>query len=118
MKVLKTSINSDMDWKSEPVRTSFENSRNGHVYFYRDKTIAHKELTTEELATINQEETSKRDAAKASVNGGDLNGTNGGADVLTISIGDSSSSSTAAAAKSRRKERALKIYLDSPVKAS
>lgn len=120
MKIMKTSINSDMDWKSDPLRTSFDNSHNGHVYFYRDKTVVHKELTAQEIAAINLKEATERDAVKATLNGGNTNGgASGDPGVLAIGAGDAGSSFTAAAAKNRRKERALKIYLDaSPVKAS
>lgn len=121
MKISKTSIHTDMDWKSEPLLTSFDTSRNGHVYFYRDKTVPPKELTGAELAAITLEETNQREAAKAALNGGDqtTNGAGGGAGDSILAPGDSGSSSYMAATKNRRKEKALKIYLDSsPVKAS
>lgn len=122
MKIMKTSINSDMDWKSDPLRTSFDNSHNGHVYFYRDKTVAQKELTPQEIAAINIKESTERDAVKAALDGGDQNVISASRDtgLPTNGVGEAGSSSyTAAVAKNRRKERALKIYLDaSPVKAS
>lgn len=120
MKISKTSINADMDWKSEPKKTSLEDSRSGHVYFYRDKTRPHKELTVDEVAEISREETSKRDAAKAALNGGLTNGGGSGEGYSSTAGGglDAGSSSSTAAATNRRKERGLKIYIDaSPVKA-
>lgn len=109
--------------------TSFDTARSGQVYFYRDKTVSPKELTAEEIAGIQQEETTKRDEAKAALNGGiGANGAGGGGsgdggtehgssrDNATTSAGlaeGGSSSSYTAVNKNRRKERALKIYLDS-----
>lgn len=113
MKISRTCIDADMDWKTESISTSFENSRNGHVYFCRDKRVAAKETTPEEVAAIQQDETSQRDALKAAQNGSA--GQNGASnDDATGSV-----DANTAAAKNRRKERALKIYLDSsPAKVS
>lgn len=115
MKISRASINSDMDWKAEPFRTTFENSRNGHVYFYRDKSVPAKELTPQEVADIQREETAKRDEAKATLNGACAD-QNGSGDSATTALGDLGSSSFTATAKNnnhRRKEKALKIYVDS-----
>lgn len=122
MKISKSCINSDMDWKSEPLPTSMDAARNGHVYFYRDKTVTPKELTSEEIAAIVAEEQKQREAAKATLNGGDAangGGASGSGDSIWAAGTDSNSSSYFTANKNRRKEKALKIYLDSsPVKAS
>lgn len=119
MKISKVNINGDMDWKSEPIRTSFDASRSGHVYFYRDKTVAHKELSTDEAAAIQAEESRQRETARAALGGSSNGEASGGAgDNLTAastSTENGSSSYNAAATKNRRKERALKIYLDSSV---
>lgn len=127
MKISRANINADMDWKAEPLVTSYDSARSGQVYFYRDKTVSPKELTAEEIAGIQQEETKKREEAKAAMNGGTGAAAGGGGgdggtehgssrDNATASVGlaeGGSSSSYTAVNKNRRKERALKIYLDS-----
>lgn len=122
MKISRANINSDMDWKSEPMKTSFENSRNGHVYFYRDKTVPAKPLTAQEISAIQQAESAQRETARAALNGarGEQNGSGDGGTSSGGHLDNGSASSTATlASKNRRKERALKIYLDcSPAKVS
>lgn len=104
MKISKTSIHADMDWKSEPLRTSFENSRNGHVYFYRDKNVPPKTLTAEEVAALQLAETKQRS---------ELHDGSGENTLAGAGSSDTGPSTYVAAAKSGRKERGLKIYLDS-----
>ena len=117
----RTTLHTSLRWTDEKIVTSYEIPLNGHVYYYRDKEVPLKELSAEEKQEIESEEAKKRELVKnkssaATSNEDDSllppwssNGTNGTA---------ASSSTSSSTAKIRRKEKALKIYVDSsPVKS-
>ncbi|XP_060658375.1 ubiquitin carboxyl-terminal hydrolase 47 isoform X1 [Drosophila nasuta] len=88
------SVNDTMSWSSDPVSMEMYplcSTQCGNMYLYKDKSVAVRELSEEERRSLNNKEKARLDR-----------------------LGCISSTTR----YSQRRERALKIYLDSPEKPS